>query len=289
MFMQQAMAGLSSGSSYALLALGLALIFITSGILNFAQGEMAMVSSFVAYTFMVGLQFPFWLSVLATLIFAAIFGILVERIVIRPLLGAPVLSIVIATLGLNIFFNNIAKNIWGSGSYSFPTPISNESITVFGVSVSPINIVVIGVTLVMMLLLFLFLKFSRLGIALRATAQEHNIAILMGVRPATIYRLTWMMGSMLGALAGVLLAPIIFLDTNMMVSILIKAFAGAVLGGLGSLPGVVIGGMGLGVMENLVAAYIHSGMKEALALVVIIAVLLIRPNGLFGKRSQRKV
>jgi branched-chain amino acid transport system permease protein len=281
--------GLASGSLYALVGLALAIVLRATDIPNFAQGEMAMVSTFVAYSLLTDLGLGWGGAVVIALAFAALQGVLIQQIVIRPLIGGPVLSTVIATLGLNIVLHSLAGMIWGHQTYVFPTPLSAPPFHLFGVPIAAESALDIAVAVAVIIAFTLILKYSWEGIALRAASQNQTIARLMGISINRSFALAWGMGGLAGGLAGILIAPELFLDTNLMGALLIKGFAGGVLGGLGSLAGVFVGGLSLGVMENLVGAYLSPSFAEALTFLLIIAVLVVKPEGVFGHVRVRKV
>lgn len=285
---QQIISGLATGSLYALAALGLVLIFKTSDVVNFAQGEMAMFGTFIAFTLLTSAGLPYWGAFLLALIFAALFGAGIERIVLRPLAKAPLISVLIATLGLFQVINGVAGWIWGYELQPFPAAVSGAPITVGGVVFTMQNLLNMGVALLVMLGFFLLFKFSIIGVAMRAVAENRTAAKLMGVPTDRILALTWGLGGVLAATAGILTAPVTNLDINMMGTLQIKAFTAAVLGGFTSLPGAVIGGLTLGVLENLVGQW-NSQLQTPFAFGLIVLVLVIRPAGLLGTIQKKKV
>ena len=290
MIAQLIVGGLASGSLYALIAIAIVLVLQSTDIPNFAQGEMAMFSSFVAYSLLNNYGLSWWLVLPVTLGFAALQGVIVQQVVIRPLLGKPVLNAVIATLGLNIALHSLAGMIWGNETNIMQSPISDlPAIKVFGVNVSPDSALTVAVSLAMVITFTLILRHTRAGIALRAASQNQSVARLMGIPISRAFALAWAMGAVAGAVAGLLVAPVLFLDVNMMGPLLIKGFAGAVLGGLGSLGGVFVGGLLLGVIENLMGAYVSGSFSEALSFLLIIVVLIVAPSGIFGRIKSRKV
>jgi branched-chain amino acid transport system permease protein len=230
-----------------------------------------------------------WIALPAAIVFAILQGIVVQQLIIRPLLGAPILNAVVATLGLNMALHSIAGMIWGNLTNVFTSPVADfPMLQVFGVNVSPDSALTILVSVAMIVVFTLILRHTRAGIALRAASQNQSVAKLMGIPVSRAFALAWAMGSVAGLVAGILVAPVLFLDVNMMAPLLIKGFAGAVLGGLTSLPGVFVGGLVLGVMENLLGAYVSGSFGDALSFVLIIVVLLVAPAGLFGRtRSNR--
>ena len=289
MFGQQVVSGLAAGCLYALAALGLVLIYRTMDIVNFAHGEMAMVSTFMAHTFLVRLGFSYIPAALGALIFAFIFGMAVERIFLRPIQGGPLISLMIMTLGLFMVLNGAAGWVWGFDPVSFPRAVQGRPIWIGDLIITRDSILVLAVTIAMALALYLVLRFTMAGIAIRATSQNSRAARLMGVPVPKVYALTWGISAVLGAVAGILIAPTTFLSPGMMAEVQIKAFTAAVLGGFSSLPGAVVGGLLLGVLENLVAGYISTELKSTFAFALIVVVLFIRPSGLLGTPPKRKV
>jgi branched-chain amino acid transport system permease protein len=282
--------GLASGSLYALIGIAIVLVLQSSEVPNFAQGEMAMFATFVAFSLLSTFHLSWWLVLPLTLAFAALQGVVVQQLVIRPLLGAPIISAVIATLGLNMALHSVAGMIWGNQTNVFTSPLADMQVfKLFGVNVSPDSALTILASVAMIVLFTLILRHTRAGIALRAASQNQSVAKLMGISVSRSFALAWAMGSMAGAVAGMLVAPVLFLDVNMMGPLLIKGFAGAVLGGLSSLPGVFVGGLLLGVVENLMGAYVSGTFSEALSFLLIIVVLIVAPAGIFGRVKTQKV
>ncbi|HEY0294534.1 MAG TPA: branched-chain amino acid ABC transporter permease [Bordetella sp.] len=282
--------GLASGSLYALIAIAVVLVLQATDVPNFAQGEMAMFSTFVAYTMLTGYGAGWWVALPVAVVFAILLGIVVQQLVIRPLMGAPIMSAVIATLGLNMALHSVAAMIWGNLTNVFASPVADWPVfKLFGVNVSPDSALTIVVSVAMIAIFTLILRHTRAGIALRAASQDAQVARLMGIPVNRAFALAWAMGSVAGLVAGLLVAPILFLDVNMMAPLLIKGFAGAVLGGLSSLSGVFVGGLLLGVAENLMGVYISPGMGDALSFILIIVVLIVAPAGLFGRVKSTKV
>jgi branched-chain amino acid transport system permease protein len=289
--LQQVVAGLASGGIYAGLALALVLIYRTTRVINFAQGEMAMFTTFVAWTLM-DRGLSFWPAFVLTLLLAFVGGVAIERIVIRPVEGAPVLTIVIVTIGLALLLNGLASALWGSEVKSFESAFSTRAIDVGGVAVSVQDIGVIVVSIAIVLVLWLFLRFTKLGLALRAAAVNPDESRLVGIRVGWMLALGWGLAAVLGAVAGMLVAPTVFLEPNMMRAILLYAFAAAVLGGMDSPLGAVVGGLAFGVIQNLVETYVDwigATLRLPVALALLLVVLLVRPQGLFGRAAVRRV
>jgi branched-chain amino acid transport system permease protein len=286
-FLQQIFSGLAAGSIYASLALALVMIYRATDLVNFAQGEMAMFSTYIAWT-LVNAGLPFWLAFLITLVVSFLGGMIIERVVIRPVENAPVLAAVVVTIGLLLIFNSVAGWIYTYTVQDFPSPFPDRP--VFGALMTTRDLGVIGVTLLMLVLLFAFFRYTPIGLAMRAAAQNPVSARLCGIRVGRMLAIGWGLAAMIGATAGVMVAPVLFLDPNMMGGVLIYAFAGALLGGITSPVGAVVGGLIVGVTENLVGTYlIASQLKLTVAFALIILVLVFRPNGLFGTTIVRRV
>jgi branched-chain amino acid transport system permease protein len=286
-FLQQIFSGLAAGSIYASLALALVMIYRATDLVNFAQGEMAMFSTYIAWT-LVNAGLPFWLAFLITLAASFVGGMIIERVVIRPVENAPVLAAVVVTIGLLLIFNSVAGWIYSYTVQDFPSPFPDRP--VFGALMTTRDLGVIGVTLLMLVLLFAFFRYTPIGLAMRAAAQNPASARLCGIRVGRMLAIGWGLAAMIGATAGVMVAPVLFLDPNMMGGVLIYAFAGALLGGITSPVGAVVGGLIVGVTENLVGTYlIASQLKLTVAFALIILVLVFRPNGLFGTAIVRRV
>jgi branched-chain amino acid transport system permease protein len=281
--------GLAAGCLYAMVGIAIVLVLNITDIANFAQGEMAMLSTFFAYWLIDGLGLAWWQAVPIAIAFGLVQGIVIQMVVIRPLIGGPVLSAIIATLGLNVVLNSVAGLIWGHQTYTFPSPFAfSPPFIIGGVPVAVDSVVNLAVALVIIVALTLFLRFTWTGLGLRAASQNQTVARLMGISITRTSAIAWGLGGLVGAVAGVLVAPSLFLDTNLMGALLIKAFAGGVLGGLNSLIGVFLGCLTIGVAENLAGAYVSPSFADATTFIVIIAVLTVRPEGVFGHVRVRK-
>jgi branched-chain amino acid transport system permease protein len=284
----QILSGLATGGIYASVALALVMIYQATHLVNFAQGELAMFCTYLAWT-MIDAGFPYWGAFAATLALAFVIGVVIERVVIRPVEGGSVLSVVVVFIGLLVIFNSLAGWIWTYTIKPFPSPFPAEPL--FGNRyLSSHGIGAIGITLVVLALLFVFFRFTPLGLAMRAAAQNPVSARLVGIRVGWMKALGWGLASVVGAIAGIMVAPIVYLDPNMMSGILLYAFAGALLGGIGNPWGAVVGGFIMGVLENLVGAYlIGNELKLTVALVIIVGVLTVKPSGLFGRVTVTRV
>jgi branched-chain amino acid transport system permease protein len=285
--LQQVFSGLAAGSIYASVALALVMIYRSTDLVNFAQGEMAMFSTYIAWT-LVNAGLPFWGAFAITLIASFVGGMLIERVLIRPVENAPVLAAVVVTIGLLLIFNSVAGWIYSYTVQDFPSPFPDRPL--FHALITTRDLGVIAVTLIMLLLLFLFFRFTSTGLAMRAAAQNPASARLCGIRVGLMLAIGWGLAAAIGATAGIMVAPVLFLDPNMMGGVLLYAFAGALLGGITSPVGAVVGGLIVGVTENLVGTYlIASQLKLTVALALIILVLVFKPNGLFGTAIVRRV
>jgi branched-chain amino acid transport system permease protein len=281
-FASQLLAGLATGGIYASLALALVVIYRSTHHVNFAQGEMAMFSTFIA-AMLIEAGWPYWGAFFATLVIAFAMGAVIEALLIRRLRTAPVLSIVVVFVALLVILHSLAGWLFGYAIRPFPSPFAESAW--FGSSLlSPHQVGAIVVTLLMLALVYLFFRFSPLGLRMRATAENPASSRLVGVRVNRMLALGWGLAGAIGAVAGMMVAPVVFLDVHMMSGVLLYAFAAAVLGGINSAPGAVAGGFIVGVLENLLGTYVVGAeLKLSVALVLIIGVLVVRPDGLFGK------
>jgi branched-chain amino acid transport system permease protein len=285
--LHQIVAGLATGGIYASLALALVMIYQATHLVNFAQGEMAMFTTYMAWS-LVNAGVPYWLAFVLTVSIAFLLGVALERIVIRPVENAPVLAVVVVFIALLLILNSVAGWIYTYTIKSFPSPFPKEPI--FGKYVSSHELGAIGVTLVVLLLLYGFFRFTPLGLAMRAAAQNPESGRLVGIRVGWMLALGWGLAAAVGAVAGMMVAPIVYLDPNMMGGILLYAFAAALVGGIDNPWGAVFGGFLVGVLENVLGAFvIGNELKLSVALAIIIGVLLVRPSGFFGKVHMARV
>jgi branched-chain amino acid transport system permease protein len=280
-FFAQLMAGLATGGIYASLALALVMIYRSTHHVNFAQGEMAMFSTFIA-SMLITAGWPYWAAFFATVTIAFAMGAGIEAVLVRRLRNAPVLAIVVVFVALLVILHSLAGWLFGYAIRPFPSPFAEAAVA--GGLLSPHQLGAIGVTLLMLLLMYVFFRYSSLGLQMRATAENPTSSRLVGVRVNRMLALGWGLAGAIGAVAGMMIAPVVFLDVHMMSGVLLYAFAAAVLGGIGSAPGAVVGGFIVGVLENLLGTYVVGAeLKLSVALVLIIVVLVAKPSGLFGK------
>jgi branched-chain amino acid transport system permease protein len=290
-FAQQITGGLAAGAIYASLALALVLIYQTTNVVNFAQGEMATFTTYIAWTIMHN-GVPYWPAFALTLLIAFGGGVAVERVLIRPVEHRPEIVIVILTIGMLIALNGLTGWIWGPIVKSFDSPFPNRSVVVADVAISIQDIGTFCVCLGTVVVLWAFFRFTTLGLAMRAVAFNPGASRLMGVRVGWMLALGWGFAAVLGAIAGMMAAPTVFLDPDMMLVVLIYAFAAAVLGGIDSPVGAVVGGLLLGVVINVLGRYVDfvgQELRLPTALAVLLVVLIVRPTGLFGRVHVRRV
>jgi branched-chain amino acid transport system permease protein len=289
--MEQVISGIAAGGIYASLALALVLIYRAMGLINFAQGEFAMFTAFICWALLEGAAFPFAAALLIAVGLGAVGGFAIERIIVRPFEHGSPLVIIIVTLALFNITNSVAGFVWGYSPRSFPSPFPARPIEVGGVHVSIQDAAVIGVSLITLGLLYLLFNRTRLGLAMRAAALYPEVSALLGVRTGLMLGLGWGLATAVGAISGILVAPRILLEPNMMQSVIIYAFAAAVLGGIDSPLGAVVGGLALGVVLALIGAYLPAlaDLRLALSLLLIVVLLVVRPSGLFGQQQVRRV
>jgi branched-chain amino acid transport system permease protein len=287
LLIHQILSGLATGGIYASVALALVMIYQATHLVNFAQGEIAMFATYLAWTLMQA-GVPYWGAFFITVAAAFIGGVVLERVVIRPVENGPILSLVIVFIGLLVIFNSVAGWIYSYTIKPFPSPFPTQPL--FGNSyVTSHELGSTAVTLAVLALVFGFFRFTPLGLAMRAAAQNPVSARLVGVRVGWMLALGWGLASAIGAIAGIMVAPVVFLEPNMMGGILLYAFAGALLGGIDSPAGAVLGGFIVGVLENIVGMYLGTEVKLTVALVIIVGVLVVKPSGLFGKVHVARV
>ena len=286
--LQVLITGLGQGCLYGLIALGFVLIYKATEIVNFAQGELLMLGAFFAVTYAGILGLPFWLAFLLTIASMAVFGYLLDMLVIRSMIGESQFSIIILTISIGFILRSVASGIWGSDILSLETPYSGKMADIAGLVIGQEYLVVIAGTIVLSLVLYLFFRFSSLGIAMQAASQNQLAAYYMGIPVKRVFSLVWAISAMVAAVAGTLMAPISLVSPQMGF-IGIKAFAAAVIGGFGSLPGALVGGLIIGSSEQLAGTYLPTGFQEISAYGIMFLVLTLRPQGLFAQIQQKKV
>ena len=288
--LQLLIGGVAQGCIYGLIALGFVLIYKATETVSFAQGDLMMVGAFGGLLTMTLLGFPFWVSVLAAVIGMGLFGVLLERMVIRPILGQPAFSIVMLTIGVGYVLRGVITMIpnIGTDTHSLAVPYAGEVLSMGGLVLAAEQLVIIGVTAVLCGGLFAMFKYSKLGIAMQASSQNQLAAYYMGIPVKRLNGLVWGLAAGVAAIAGLLLAPITFVHANMGF-IGLKAFPAAVVGGFGSLPGAIVGGLVIGIVEGLSGFYLPEGFKDIAPYIVVLLMLVLKPNGLFGEKLRKKV
>ena len=286
--LQQSLNGFATGCIYGLVALGFVLIYKASEIVNFAQGDMLMLGAFVGWTAIDVWGFGYWPGLLLTILACAAIGFLLDRQVMRPIIGQPQFAGIMLTIGLAFTIRGGVIMIWGPEERSFHTPFSNKTTAFGSLAVDDVSLSIMAGTLVLCAVLFVFFKRSRLGVAMQAASQNQLAAYLMAIPVKTVNSLVWGLSAGVAAAAGMLLAPSLLVDTNLWIVVL-KGFGAAILGGFGSIPGAVVGGMIIGVSEQLVGVYLDPESKGIAAYVILLAVLLIWPQGLFGGAERKRV
>ena len=289
-FVQLLISGVSQGCIYGLIALGFVLIYKATETVSFAQGELMMLGAFCGLGLMTVLGFPFWLAVPATLVAMGLFGIVVERAVVRPILGQPAFSVVMLTIGIGYVLRGVVTMIpnIGTDTHTLPVPYKDLSLGLGGLVLNAEQAVVIAATAVLCGGLFAMFRYSKLGIAMQAASQNQLAAYYMGIPVKRLNGLVWGLAAAVASVAGLLLAPITFVPANMGF-IGLKAFPAAVVGGFGSLPGAIVGGLVIGIVESLSGFYLPEGFKDIAAYIVVLLMLMLKPNGLFGDKLRKKV
>jgi branched-chain amino acid transport system permease protein len=288
--LQLTIAGVAIGCIYALIALGFVLIYKATEVVNFAQGDVMMLGGFVAFTFAVIWNFPFWLAVIFAIAVLALVGALFNRLLLVPIIGQPTFAAVMVTLAAGYVMRGIASMVpgWGTDTYALKAPYSDGTLKLGDLVVSTDHIAIIVLTAVLCACLYLFFKYTRVGIAMQATSQNQLAANYMGIPVRKINTLIWGISAGVAAFAAILLAPITFVHTNMGF-IGLKAFPAAVVGGFGSIPGAIVGGLIIGLVESYAGFYLPEGFKDVAAYVVVLLVLMIRPSGIFAEMRRKKV
>ncbi|HUC64238.1 MAG TPA: branched-chain amino acid ABC transporter permease [Stellaceae bacterium] len=287
-FLHQVLSGFATGGIYASVALALVMIYQSTHHVNFAQGEMATFSTYMAWK-MITIGFPYWAAFLLTLLFAFVLGVAIERIIVRPFYKAPVLSVIAVFIGLLLIINSLSGALFDYTIKPFPSPFPSDA-WYGGPYLSPHEVGMIFVTFVVLALTFFFFRFTPLGLAMRAAAENPVSSRLCGVRVGWMLALGWGLAGLIGAVAGMMTAPVIYLDPYMMFSVLLYGFAGALLGGIDNPWGAVLGGFIVGVLQNIAGAYlVGTELMVTVALVIIIGILVIKPSGLFGRPIVTRV
>ena len=283
--------GIVVGALYALVALGFVLIYKASGVINLAQGELVLLGAYIGLTFTTELNLPFALALLLTIVVSALVGVAIERAVLRPFIGEPPISIIMVTMGLSFLIKAVIHGIWGTDMRSFQGLFRSQPIIIGPVAISEVFLWGLVAALILLLLLNAFFKYSMLGIAMRATADDEQAALSMGISVKRVLAATWAVAAMVAAVGGIFLGNIAGVNP-LLTSYGLKVLPVAILGGLDSIPGAILGGFIIGILEALTGGYLDqylTGMKEVVPFVVMIIILLIKPYGLFGKEIIERV
>ena len=286
--LQLLISGISQGCVYGLIALGFVLIYKATEMVNFAQGDMMMLGAFIAYTFINILGFPFIWGLLATIAAMAVVGVLIERVILRPMIGEPPFAVLMITIGLGFILRALAGAIWGNDPKSIASPLAGGVVRFGEVAIGYENIAIIAGTIILCLALFLFFSFTRLGVAMQAASQNQLAAYYCGIPVKRVFSIIWALSAAIAATAGVLVAPITLVDP-LMGFVGIKAFAAAVVGGFGSLQGAMAGGLLIGIAEQFAGLYLPTGFSDTSAYVILLLMLFIRPEGIFATMQRKKV
>ncbi len=290
LLLQVAVAGIAQGSIYGLIALGFVLIYKATETINFAQGELMMLGAFVGLACTVVLGLPLWLSAIATIVTMAAFGWVIERTIIRPVMGQPVFSIVMVTIGLGYILRGLVTMVPGVGTetHVLPLPYRGQLVSMGGLVLAAEQVVIIATTAALCALLFMLFRFTKVGVAMQASSQNQLAAYYMGIPVQRLNGMVWALAAAVATAAGLLLAPVTFIHANMGF-IGLKALPAAILGGFGSLPGAIVGGLIIGLVESLAGFLLPEGFKDVMAYVVVLIVLVVKPTGLFGEHLRKKV
>ncbi len=288
LFLQLTLSGLTTGAIYALVALGFVLIYKSSDVINFAQGELLLVGAYVTYFFIaqMGLNWP--LGVFLALVVAVIIGVIIERLVLRPLIGEPIISVIMVTIGLASLMRAIVLAIWSPIPRSFPSFIPSGTVDIFGLMVSADRLWAIGLAVAMLAVFTIFFRRSPEGIAMRAVADDQQAALSMGISVQRIFAIAWSISAVTATIAGMLLANIVGVSGSIS-ALGLRVFPVVILGGLDSIPGAIIGGIIIGLLEAWTGGYIGQGLNQVISFVVLILILMVRPYGLFGKEIIERV
>ncbi len=291
-FLQLLIQGLAVGSVYALVALGFVLIYKASSVINFAQGELLMVGAYVCLGLLTTFDVPFWAAFFLTMAFSVTLALLIERLVLRPMIGEPAISIIMITIGLSLVLKSSIAAIWGVEILAFPSIFPETPLKVGEIIVSQVYIYTFLASMAFLTLFALFFKYSRMGIAMRATANSNQVALSMGISVKKVFAISWCVAAVVSAVGGILIGNINGVNITLS-SVGLKVFPAVILGGLDSIPGAVLGGLIIGVLENLSGGYLDQffggGIKEVAPFVVLVIILMIKPYGLFGTEEIERV
>ncbi|MDE5414931.1 branched-chain amino acid ABC transporter permease [Alkalihalobacterium chitinilyticum] len=291
-FLQLLITGVVVGSIYALVALGFVLIYKASDALNLANGELVLIGSYICLTLVAVYKIPFIIALIITLMFNALLGMAIERVVLRPLINAPVISVIMATIGLASLLAGLVHMIWGHQTKSYPPIFPSEPIRIGEIIIAPVYLWSFVIVMVLLVIFTIFFKYSKMGLAMRAVADDQMAALSMGISVKSVYAITWGIAALVAAVGGVLLGNINGVNASM-ATIGLAVLPVVILGGLDSIPGAIIGGFIIGIVQNLAAGYLQpifgGGLKEVIPFIIVTIILMLKPNGLFGKGGIERV
>jgi branched-chain amino acid transport system permease protein len=287
-FLQLTLTGLTNGAIFALVALGFVLIYKASDVINFAQGDFLLVGAYITFGLIAEIGLPWSIAVLLTMVFSVLLGLAVERMVLRPLIGEPIISVIMVTIGLSSLLRSFVSSIWGTTGQPFPPFIPDENVTIAGAVVPADRLIAIGLAALLLVIFSLFFRYSREGIAMRATADDQQAALSMGISVQRVFALAWSIAAITAAVAGVLVANIVGVS-GVVAGIGLRVFPVVILGGLDSVPGAIIGGLIIGLLETYTGGYLGGGLSQVIPFIVLILILMIKPYGLFGEVRIERV
>lgn len=288
-FLQLLISGLATGSIYGLIALGFVLIYKATDVFNFAHGDFMMVAAFMVATATVTWDLPFWLSVIIVLATAGVLGLLTQVVVVRPMLGQPLLSIVMVTLGLSLIIRSVVIILWGPLERRIESPLPNRVLNVEGLIISTLDLIIMAVAIVVLVLFALFFRRSSLGLEMRATAENFEAAVLSGVNANRVFKVALSLGTVIAAVGGIMLSNVAVVNIGMGEAALLAALPAIVIGGFQSLPGAMVGGLVVGVLQKMASGYVGTGTENVVVYSVLLLMLLVKPYGLFGEREIVRV
>lgn len=287
-FLQLTLSGLTNGAIFALVALGFVLIYKASDVINFAQGDFLLVGAYVTFAMITQVGLPWSIGVLLTMVIAVLLGLVVERLVLRPLIGEPIISVIMVTIGLSSVMRALISSIWGNRGQPFPGFIPDDTVEIAGAIVAADRIIAIVLAGLLLVIFTLFFRYSREGIAMRATADDQQAALSMGISVKRVFALAWSIAAVTAALAGVLVANILGVS-GAVANIGLRVFPVVILGGLDSVPGAIVGGVIIGLLEAYTGGYVGGGLSQVIPFLVLILILMVKPYGLFGEVRIERV
>ncbi len=290
-FIQLSLTGLTNGAVFALVALGFVLIYKSSDVINFAQGDFLLAGAYITYGFIVQIGLPWSVGVCLTMIVAVLLGLVVERFVLRPLIGEPIISVIMVTIGLSSLLRAIVNAIWGTTGRTFPSFLPEDTLNIAGALIPLDRIIALGIVAVLLTIFILFFRYSKEGIAMRATADDQQAALSMGISVKRVFAIAWAIAAVVAAIAGMIVANIVELNGAAIAGIGLRVFPVVILGGLDSIPGAIVGGIIIGLLETYTAGYTPSelGLSTVVPFIILVLILMVKPYGLFGEVRIERV